>query len=78
MGILVGLNPGMVFTVYGNPLPGALTGCQPEPKAEKMAHGRVQLQRPMRLASVQIDGDRSDGDMGQSQYDNEKAQTGRS
>jgi len=49
--------------VNRGPLTGQHAGGHPEPETEKVADGRMQLQRAMRLAAMQIDGHADDRDV---------------
>ncbi|MCY1231748.1 hypothetical protein D9M72_442080 [compost metagenome] len=61
--IVLGLALGVVLAMDRGPLPGDHAGGQPQPEAEEMLGDRVQVQRPVRHAAVQEDGDASDGDV---------------
>ena len=61
--ILVGFDLGVMLTMDGDPLLRHHPGRQPEPESEEMRDGRMQLQRAMRLTTVQIDGHRRNGDV---------------
>ena len=67
MGILKTFALGMMLTMNGHPFLGNHSGGQPQPKTEEMADDWMQIQGPMGLGSVEKDGDRDDGDMGQQQ-----------
>ena len=54
---------GVVLAVDGRPLFGHLTCGQPQPQAEKMGCDRVQVQRAVRLMTVQKHGDAYHGDV---------------
>jgi hypothetical protein len=56
MRILDGLALGVVLAMDGGPLLGHHAGREPQPEAEEMRHHRMQLERAMRLAAVQVDG----------------------
>ena len=45
-------------------------GGEPEPKAEEMRNNRMQIQGPVSLATMQVDGDRRDRDVGSYQSKN--------
>src|SRR5712691_598698 len=55
----------MVLTMDGGPFLGDHAGRQPQPEAEEMRYERMQLECAMRLAAVEIDGHRRDGDVRQ-------------
>ena len=67
MGIISGFAFGVVLAVHGGPLFGDHAGCKPEPEAEKMGCYRMQIQRAVRLATVQENSDASNGDVRQRQ-----------
>jgi hypothetical protein len=54
MGILYRLALGVVLAVYGGPLFSDLAGGQPQPEPEKMRWERMQVERAMRLVTVQV------------------------
>ena len=58
---------GVMLAVNGGPRFGGHAGGCPQPEAKEMADDGVQIQRAMRGVTVQINRDRGDGDMGQSQ-----------
>ena len=63
--ILRRLDARMVLAVHRHPFARLHAGGEPEPQAEEVADRRMQLERAMRLAAVQEDGDGHDGDVGQ-------------
>ena len=65
MRIIRGLALGVVLAMHRDPFPRAHAGGQPEPQPEKMAHRRMQVDRPVRLVAVQVQRDRGDRDLGQ-------------
>ena len=71
MGVAFLLAFGVVLAVDGNPFLGDHAGSHPEPEAEEVHDGRMQIQAAVRLATVQEDGDGHDRDVGhyQGEYD---------
>ena len=67
MRILDGFALGMVLAMDGGPFLGDHAGREPQPEAEEVRYERMQLERAMRLAAVEIDRDRRDGDVCQCQ-----------
>ena len=59
----------MVTAVHRDPFTGDHPSRQPKPKTKKMCRKRVQIERAVRLASMQINGNRNDGHVGQSEDD---------
>ena len=61
----------MMLAVNGGPFQGAHTRGHPQPETEKMCQDRMQIQRPMRRMTVQVNSDGNDGDMRhhQGEYD---------
>src|SRR5688572_22942354 len=59
-----------------DPFPRAHSRREPQPDAEEVARDRMQLDRAMRLAAMQEDGDGSDGDVGQPERDQHVAPPG--
>jgi len=58
--------------VYGGPFLGHHAGGHPQPEAKEMTDCRMQIQRPVRLMTMQKDRHRSNGDVGQAQrYQNQ-------
>ncbi|MNR48954.1 hypothetical protein D3C85_1682610 [compost metagenome] len=57
----------MVLAVNRRPFLGDLARRQPQPETEKVARNRVQIQCAVRLMTMQEDGHRRDGDVGQDQ-----------
>jgi hypothetical protein len=70
------LTSSVVFAVNGGPLLCLHTRCQPEPKSEEMACDRMQVECA-RCAGVpmQVNGHCRNGDMGESQRDQERSPT---
>jgi hypothetical protein len=64
VGILFGLALGVVLAVDRDPLLGHHAGAEPEPETEEMRGDAVQVERPVRLRTVQEDRDGSDRDVG--------------
>jgi hypothetical protein len=54
--IFLRLDLGVVLAVHRYPLAGLHAGGEPQPEAQEVAHRGVQLECPVRLAAVQIDG----------------------
>jgi hypothetical protein len=50
----------MVLAVYGHPFPGDNTGEQDQFNVHEQREGRVQVQTPVRQATMQIDGGEKD------------------
>ena len=70
MRILVGFDLGVVLAVDGDPFLGHLARREPQPQAEKMADGRMEVEATVGLAAMQVNRDGDDGDMRQHQrYD---------
>ena len=65
MRIFRGLDLRVVLAMDGGPLLGHHAGRHPQPEAKEVRHDRVQVQCAVRLAAVQIDGDRRDRDVRQ-------------
>jgi hypothetical protein len=63
--ILRALALGVVLSVHRGPFPGDHSRRQPQPEAEEVAYRRMQLERAMRLVTMEINGDGCDGDVGQ-------------
>ncbi len=63
--VFLGLAFGVVLAMDRHPFLGNHAGREPEPEPEKMADGGMQLESPMRLLAVEIDGDAGDGDVRQ-------------
>ena len=63
MRIIDGLAFGVMLAVDGDPFLGDHAGGQPQPEPEEMRDHRMQIERTVRLRTVQKDGDRRDGDM---------------
>jgi len=63
MGIINGFAFSMVLTVNSGPLFGNHASGKPEPEAEKVRSNRMQVERTVRLAAVQKNGDASNGDV---------------
>src|SRR6202521_1458247 len=55
--IFVGFNLSVVLAVDGDPLLGHHARGEPQPEAEKVADCRMEIEAPMGLASMQVDGD---------------------
>ena len=55
---------GVVLAVNGRPSLGLHTGAEPQPETEHMRHHGVQVERAVRLVSVQVNGDCGDGGVG--------------
>ena len=60
---------GVVLAVHCDPFPGDHAGGKPQPEAEKMTYHRMQIERAVRLVTMQIDCDGNDGDVGEYQCD---------
>jgi len=65
--IVFGLAFGVVLAVDRSPLPGNHPGCHPQPATEEVADGRMQIERAVRLAAMQVNGDADDRDVGHDQ-----------
>ena len=52
---------GVMLAVNGDPFLGHHAGREPNPHAEKMLDNRMQIKRAMRLRTMQINGDASNG-----------------
>ena len=65
MRVVSSLAGSMVLAVNRDPFARNDTGGKPQPEAEKMTDHRIQIQRIMRLVTVQKYGHAGDGDMGQ-------------
>ena len=65
MRVLRGLDARVVLAMHRHPFARLHAGREPEPEAEEMAHHRMHVERAMRLAAVQVDRDRGDGDLDQ-------------
>src|SRR6185295_7926517 len=63
--ILRGLALGMMLAMDRDPLFRHHARRQPQPEPEEMTHGRMQLERAMRLVAMKEYRDRDDGDVGQ-------------
>ena len=63
MGIINGFAFGVVLAVNRSPLFGDHAGSKPKPETEKMRCNRMQIERTVRLAAVQKNGDASNGDV---------------
>ena len=71
VGIVLRLAERMVLAVHGHPLPGDHAGGHPDPQAEEMADGRMQVDGPVGLVTMQVERhrghghlDRQEGDQG--------------
>ena len=67
MGVFFVLHLGVVLSMHGNPLPGYLSGGEPQPRAEEMRDDRVQNHGPMGHRAVKIKGHGHDGNVGRYQ-----------
>ena len=63
VGVVVGFGVGVVLAVHGHPFPGDHARGDPRTEAEAVLQRRVQVQRPMRGVTVQIDRHGDDGDV---------------
>jgi hypothetical protein len=61
--IILGLALGVVLAVDRDPFLGHHAGGQPEPEAEEVRRQCVQIERAVRLCTVQKNRDRGDGDV---------------
>ena len=61
--VFLGLAPRVVLAVDRSPVLRDHAGGKPQPEAEEMADRGMQIERPMRLAAVQENGDGGDGDV---------------
>jgi hypothetical protein len=62
--VFLGLALGVVLAVDRHPLAGDHRGGQPGPEAEHVRDRRVEIHAAMRLAAVQVQRDREDGQLG--------------
>jgi hypothetical protein len=65
--ILIGLAPRVVLAVDGSPRSRHHARCHPQPETEEMAGNRMQVKRPVCLATVQVDRHADDRDVRQQQ-----------
>jgi hypothetical protein len=70
--VFFGFAFGVVLAVNGRPSLGGHAGGQPQPKAKEMGGQPVQIQGAVGLVTVQINGDRSDGDVRHPQGDEDQ------
>jgi hypothetical protein len=63
MGIINGFAFGVVLAVNGSPFFGNHASGKPEPEAKEVGSNRMQIERAVRLAAVQKNGDASNGDV---------------
>jgi hypothetical protein len=63
MGIINRFAFGVVLAVNGSPLFGDHASGKPEPEAEEVRSNRMQIERTVRLATMQENGDASNGDV---------------
>src|SRR5258706_745783 len=54
---------GLVLAVHRHPFPGQHARGEPQPEPQEMTHRRMQVERVMRLAAMQAEGDADDGDV---------------
>ena len=59
-----GFAPRVVLAVDRGPVLRDHAGGEPQPEAEEMTDRRMQIERPVRLAAVQVNGDGGDRDVG--------------
>ena len=67
---------GVMLAMNRRPLLGPHAGGQPQPETEEVRRQRRQIKCPVRLMAVQEDGDRSDGDVRESEEDQHVAPPG--
>jgi hypothetical protein len=75
--IFFGLALGVVLAVDGGPFLGHHAGGHPQPETEEVAGDRVQFERAMRLATMQVESHAHDGDVRHHQCVNDNLPTGR-
>src|SRR5688572_23524685 len=64
VGVFLGFATGMVLAVDGDPVLGDHSGGKPQPEAEEVADGGVEVQRAVGLAAMEENRDRGDSDVG--------------
>lgn len=74
--IIHGLAASAVRALDRRPCPGDHSGPEPKPEAKEMLRQRMQLDCTVRLMTMQEDGDRDDGDQGQTQANEHAALPG--
>ncbi len=77
MRIVLGFALGVVLAMDRRPLLRDHAGGHPQPETEEVADDGVQLERPVRLAAVQVDGDAGDRDLDEDQQGDEIAPPGK-
>jgi hypothetical protein len=63
MGIINGFAFSVVLAVNGSPFFGNHAGGEPEPETKEVRGNRMQIERTVRLAAVQENGDASNSDV---------------
>ncbi|MNM53407.1 hypothetical protein D3C81_645100 [compost metagenome] len=71
--VVLGFHLGVVLAMDGHPFAGDHRGGQPHPEAEEMRDQRMEIHAAMRLAAVQVQGHREDGELGEHQQHRQHA-----